>query len=315
MVYTMQPPDELMVRDFLPAMRQLVAQQLRSQGLSQTRISALLGVTQASVSLYLASDAKKAHSALARLSVSKSVADRYASHLAADVTKGPADGVGTLDSIWKGLLGSGAICPAHRSLYPELADCDVCIKLYGLEGGEKSLAVSDVADAVRLIEGSPDFVALIPEVSVNIACATPDAATPADVIAVPGRIVRVKGRAKALLPPEAGASIHMSKVLLAVRRRRPAVRACINLRYDSKVASAMKSMGLRTLSVGNHHRTASVDPTVDAIQRRLRGASSNFDAIVDLGGSGVEPNVYLFAESAKAVTALALKVARVYSES
>ncbi len=45
----------MMVDSFLPAMREAVAKRLSEEGLSQGKIAGLLGVTQASVSLYLKS--------------------------------------------------------------------------------------------------------------------------------------------------------------------------------------------------------------------------------------------------------------------
>ncbi len=309
----MQPPDEVMTQYFLPAMRQLVALRLRSEGLSQNRISSLLGITQASVSLYLSSGQKKAYSILEGLEVSQSEADRYASQLATAVRKDTVDGVTVLSTVWTDLLGRGSICSAHRSMYPSLSGCDMCIKEYGQRNRARSQALSDVEEAVRLLEGSPAFAAVIPEVSVNIACAAGDAASPADVVAIPGRIVRVGGRAKAMLPPQAGASAHMSRVLLLVRQSRSELRACINLRYDQRMASALRRVGLRTLSIGNYSFPRAEDPTSKALEKALRLEAVPFDAIVDRGGRGIEPNVYLFAKNARGVAELALRLAKAYS--
>jgi len=309
----MQPPDELMTQSFLPAVRQLVAIQLRSLGLSQNRISSLLGITQASVSLYLSSDPTKAYVALSDLHVPKSEAEELASQLAAAVRTSPSQGVSVLSAIWTGLLGNGSICPAHRNLYPSLSECDVCIKTYGQRDVDRAQAVSDVEEAVRLLESSSKFVEVMPEVSVNIACAAGEAKSPADVVAVPGRIVRVRDRAKAMLPPEAGASMHMSRVLLLARSSRPELKACVNLRYDGRMADAMKKTGIRSLSIGDYSFPGSQDPTVKAIERTLKSSRGQFDAIVDSGGSGIEPNLYLFAKSAREVARLAVKLAQIYS--
>jgi predicted transcriptional regulator len=46
----------MMVESFLPAMRMLVTRRLREEGFSQGKIASLLGLTQASVSLYLFAD-------------------------------------------------------------------------------------------------------------------------------------------------------------------------------------------------------------------------------------------------------------------
>jgi predicted fused transcriptional regulator/phosphomethylpyrimidine kinase len=221
--------------------------------------------------------------------------------------------VASLNSIWIKLLGNGSVCEAHRILYPSLADCDVCIREYGRGRGSQAEAVAEVSDAVKLLEASPAFVSVMPMVSVNIACAAGNASTPAEIVAVPGRIVKVRDRARAMLPPEAGASMHMSHMLLLVRRVRPDIRACINLRYDKKMGSTLKALGLKVLQITSlAHRDGS-DPTADALERALRLPRGPFDVIVDLGASGVEPNVYLLSKGAREAAMLALEIALKYS--
>ncbi len=303
----------MMVQAFLPAMRQLVAVRLRSEGLSQSKVSGLLGTTQASVSLYLSAAPEKAYSTLSRFGMSHEEADAGAVLLADAARTGASDGVGTLHSIWAGLLGSGSACAYHRVLYPSLADCDVCIKEFGGRPGTRADLIAEVAAAVRMLEGSPEFADVMPEVSVNVAYAAEDASSAADVVAIPGRIVKVRNRAKAMLPPEPGASAHMSKVLLLARSRQKQLRACVNIRYDRKMAEVMKRQKLRILSIGEYSRRAVQDATAEALQRRLKLESAGFEAIVDEGGSGIEPNVYLFAKGPREVAELALRLARAYS--
>jgi predicted fused transcriptional regulator/phosphomethylpyrimidine kinase/predicted transcriptional regulator len=309
----MEPPDEMMTQAFLPSMRQLVAIRLRDEGFSQNRISALLGITQASVSMYLSAGPERARNVLGRFALTEDGADAQAGLLADAVRAGSTEGVGALMSLWTDLLGSGAACAYHRELHPSLADCDVCIKEYGSRSGSRPAVIAEVAKAVKLLEASPDFVSVMPEVSVNIACSAAGGSSPADVVAIPGRIVRVRDRAKAMLPPEAGASAHMSRVLLMVRDRRPDLRACINIRFDGRMADVVKRHRLRTISIGEHSRRGSEDATAEALRRKLRGETATFDAVVDQGGSGIEPNLYLFGKGAQEVAELALKLARAYS--
>ncbi len=297
---------------FLPAMRQLVAGKLRSRGLSQNRVSSILGVTQASVSMYLSSGPEKAYRLLSRFAVTRRAADSDAEVLADQLLRDPAESVRGLNSIWTALLGSGAACTAHREAYPSLAGCDFCLKEYGSRGSSLSEAVAQVTQAVRLLEESSQFVAVMPEVSVNIACAAADAASPADVVAIPGRIVKVRQRAKAMLPPEPGASAHMAGVLLTAKRRRGELRACINLRYDPKMASVLRVSGLRTLNLGTRRTGGTLASTAELLEKKI-ASSASFDAVVDEGGSGIEPNVYLFAKGAPEVAKLALKLAKAYS--
>lgn len=294
-------------------MRHLVAAKFRSKGLSQTRISSLLGVTQASVSLYLSTDPEKAYGQLSRLSISKGRADRDSALLAQDLARGPVHGVRTLNRMWTGLLGAGSACAAHREMYPSLADCDFCIKEYGGRRESLSEIVSEVAEAAGVLEESPEFIGVMPEVSVNIACAPPGATTPGEVVAIPGRIVRVRGRARAMLPPEAGASAHMSRILLLVMAKRPQLRACINVRYDRRMSRAIRRNGLRTVTIGNYPRADGDDPTAEALGKKLAGTSGPFDAVIDEGGAGIEPNLYLFAKGAKEAVDLALRLAKGYS--
>lgn len=309
----MQPPDELMTGTFLPGMRQLVAVQLRARGLSQTKISALLGVTQASVSVYLGSGLERAYSSLAKFSITRDQADRDSEVLADALQKSPIGGVEALNRIWTGLLGSGAVCPLHREMYPLLNECDFCIKEFGSRKGKISEAVSEVSTAVRLLEASPDFAAVMPEVSVNLACVAGDATSPSDVVAIPGRIVKVKERAKAMLPPEAGASAHMSRMLLLARSKMPQHRACINIRYDRRMGTLISGAGLRLLTIGRHSSHGSGDATVEALEKRLKAEPRPFDAVIEEGGGGIEPNVYLFAKGAQEVARIAVRLAKAYS--
>lgn len=309
----MQPPDELMVQVFLPAMRQLVARELRSQGLSQSRISAMLGVTQASVSFYLSSRPERSYAELASLSVPREEAEMHARLLAEDVKRSAVYGVETLGSLWRGMLGKGVVCEAHRALYPSLAQCDVCIKAYGQREGDRTGAIAQVAEAVRLLESSKAFVAVMPEVSVNLAFAPSDSGSPEDVVAVPGRIVRVKGSAKAMLPPEFGASRHIAQVLLLVMGRQRGTRAALNVRYDAKMRRVVRKLRLSTLEIGGYQPSVSEDRMVSELAMKLADAKPGIDAIVDPGGKGVEPNLYLFGRSATEVASLAVKMARLYS--
>jgi XRE family transcriptional regulator, thiamine biosynthesis regulator len=309
----MQPPDELMVQSFIPSMRLLVSRELRSRGLSQNRISSMLGITQASVSMYLASKPDKAYASLATLSVSRGDADRDASLLAEDVQRDPADAVETLISVWTGLLGRGSVCDAHRRQYPFLSQCDVCLRQFG-EGSSADVgATEDVVEAVRLLESSKTFAAVMPEVSVNVARAIGLSESPEDVVAVPGRIVKVGGRAKALLPPSAGASGHMARVLLLTRKSRSDVYAVVNLRYDRKIGRALRRLKVATLKFGGYPRGTGRDPTIEALAGVLAKSGSEFDGVIDEGAEGIEPNVYLFGATATEVAKLAVRVAEAYS--
>jgi len=310
----MHPPCELMCDSFLPSMRRLVSIKLRGQGFSQGMIASMLGVTQASVSLYLRSEGRPDRT-LESLGVSADDAELYASLLAEDLKKNPVYAVNTLYSIWSDVLGRGAMCSAHRSQYPPLAQCDMCVRTFGMHErmkGEDS--IEHVAGAVRTIEASSIFVRVMPEVSVNIAYAREGASSVQDVVAVPGRIVKVKGMPRSFMRPEHGASTHVASILLAVMSRDPSVHSAMNLRYDRKMERVLRALHLRSLVLGEARGQRTDHEVLEELRKSLRLSTSRVDAVVDKGGPGTEPGTYLFAGDAVKVAQLGLRVARAYVE-
>ena len=311
----MHPPCELMVDSFLPSMRALVARRLKEDGLSQGKIASLLGLTQASVSSYLSTSSAKQIAALSGLGVNAEQADTYAALLAEDLKNNPTYAVATLYSIWSRLVGGGDACSAHRGEYPFLATCDMCMKVFGPERGHAEGAVEHVQGALRSIEGSSLFVRVMPEVSVNVAYAPKGAKSAEDVVAIPGRIVRVKGQARSFMKPEYGASTHLAAILLEVQRKRPIVGAAMNLRYDERMSKVLAKLKFKKVTIGHSYPVGSQDKVLGALRAQLSSpdASSDFEAVVDLGGEGVEPSLYLFAQDAVKVVQSALEIARAYA--
>lgn len=304
-----------MVDEFLPSMRALVARKLDEDGLSQGRIAALLGLTQASVSSYLSAPEPRPFEALAKLGVARDDARTFAALLAEDLKANPTYAVATLYSIWNKLIGSGDACSLHRAEHPFLATCDVCVKVFGPKRGGSNQSVEMVSTALKAIEGSSLFVRVMPEVSVNLAYAPEGARSPSDVVAIPGRIVRVMGQARSFMRPEFGASAHLAAILLEVERVRPTLRAAINLRYDQRMARVLARLGVARLTIGHSYPSGSQDKVLGALQSRLASKEETgaFDAVVDLGGEGLEPSLYLFAADPAAAVKKSMDIARAYA--
>ncbi len=308
----MHPPCELMMETFLPSMRALVSKKLHSEGFSQGKIASLLGITQASVSLYLSAERSKPLDLLSSLRVSSEDADRYSSLLVEDLKKNPVYAVSTLYSIWSDLLGKGLLCSAHRKEYPYLARCDICMKTFGTQQMKGSEAVEHVARAVSLLESSNAFVQVMPQVSVNVAYAYGEAVSVDDVVAIPGRIVKVRGNARSFMRPEFGASTHLARILLEVKFRMTNFRAAINLKYDPQIEKILRRLKLRILRIGGVYPRGVDDPIVESLRQKMKETDEEFDALVDSGGPSLEPNLYLFAKDAIDVAKFAIKIARLY---
>ena len=299
---------------FLPSMRALVARRLSEEGDSQGKISRLLGITQASVSNYLSGDLHEVYSKLSSVGIAPEEGERYGSLLAEDVKKNPVYAVSTLYSIWSNLLGKGILCGFHREGYPFLAECDVCIRTFGASRSLPLGARDQVSRAVELLESSRSFVLIMPEVSVNIAYAEGEASSPEEVIAIPGRIVRVGSYARSLSQAEYGASSHLARVLIQVRARRKEVHAVMNLRFDRRMEAVIKRLGLRILRTGGEYPRDADDPIVEGM-KGIMATAKEYDAIVDSGGLGVEPSLYLLGGDPVKLAELAIKVSRGYAAS
>lgn len=308
----MHPPCELMMETFLPSMRALVSRRLNNQGLSQGRIASLLGITQASVSLYLSEKPSKPFDQLSELGVSGEEGERYSSLLAEDLKRNPVYAVTTLYAIWSDLLGKGLMCTAHRREYPFLANCEVCMKTFGRQEVEGFEAIEHVSRAVAMIESSEAFVRVMPQVSVNVTYAHGEATSVDDVVAMPGRIVKAHGKARAFMRPEFGASTHLARVLLEAKSRMKSFNAAINLKYDKQTEKILRRLKLRILRIGGVYPQGVDDPVVESLRQKMKESRGEFDAIVDAGGPGLEPNLYLFATDAVEVASLAIKVAKLY---
>lgn len=106
----------------------------------------------------------------------------------------------------------------------------------------------ELGQAVRELEEA-NVVALIPEIGANLAYCLPGARELRDIAAIPGRLLRFKGRVATLGEPEMGCSHHMGGTILVVREFFPQARCVINLRNTPRVRRACAELGYRVASM------------------------------------------------------------------
>ena len=334
----MQPPCEIMVGEFLPNIRGLVSHELSEKGNSQRRIAVMLGITQARVSFYL--DKKKgffSNELSNKFGVSAQEVQNFVAILSEDVSRSQIDGIFSLYSIWKNLLFSGNVCSIHQKISGVLVECSVCMDLHKPAGGnlvradsesEDSLILRDLTKATSMLENSGSFPNIMPEVSVNIAMSRMIAKSSRDVAAIPGRINRIHGRAKAFMLPEFGCSKHSSSALLVFKSKLPSIRAVMNFKYDKVMEGALSAIDVvrivvpSTENAKRRSRQESIllqskddDPVITRLQKIvLPQAISNAYcyAVSDHGSEGVEPMTYLFGSSATEIAEVSLKIAHAY---
>ncbi len=100
----------------------------------------------------------------------------------------------------------------------------------------RDLVLGNIATAINKLEKCTEFALLIPEVRVNLAYALPGASTRREVAAIEGRITAIRGFPHASGFPTFGASDHMARLIIEIRKYDPLINAGINFKYDKTIA-------------------------------------------------------------------------------
>ncbi|MBP1911231.1 thiamine-phosphate synthase family protein [Thermococcus stetteri] len=277
----MKVPSVYIAEELMPYLRARVSKILYSKGFTQAQIATWLGTTQAMVSKYLSGGVKAPPREVGRL------LDVLAEEIARLVEDGARKEEIILFTTRRliSLFRERDICE-HYSRYARVST-ELCSQFFATTP-EKDV-LSELGIALRELLALEGFGGLIPEVRSNFAYALPEAKTPSDVASVPGRITLVKGRPFAL-PPEFGASKFTAGLLLEVMKRRPAIRSVVNIRYGDDVEKALEKAGFKVVRV----RTGGMEEA-DAVKALAAPFEKEvYDAVIDEGGEGVEPLVYIF---------------------
>jgi predicted fused transcriptional regulator/phosphomethylpyrimidine kinase len=154
--------------------------------------------------------------------------------------------------------------------------------------------LEDLLEAERLLtQAAP--LRIVPQIGLNLARALPGAERPDQVLSFPGRIVDAGGRLVAPAPPALGASGHLARCLLRLRRRDPSALAIANVRGGPAMAKAAQKLGWAVAQVGPRRG----DPD-EAILRAIDKAADP-RTVHDPGAVGIEPCLYLAGPDARSV--------------
>lgn len=295
----MRPPCEIVQRDFLRVVRTSVARGLSQRGFSQTDIASQMDLTQAAVSKYLSQPVAKNQLAVE--------IDTLTQNLIEIITSGDADSDILVREICSTCMQSrvgSTLCEMHQRKVPSLkaANCQICAQLLGgsdTELSKRAIIMGDIMDALRVLEVSKSFVDLVPQIRANVVACDNTATSTKEVVGVPGRITVIDGRARALVSPQFGASSHTSELLLKAKELWTGVRSCLYISGRGSVVTAAKKIGFRVVQLTESKSTSK--KIVEAIKsmQKIPGPRSEYPAIHDPGGFGVEPILYLFGPTAK----------------
>ena len=131
---------------------------------------------------------------------------------------------------------------------------------------------------------------LSPQVRVNIALASNGAISSSDIAAFPGRLTPVGGKARPLSSPKFGASSHLSDLLLNLRKFNSNVSVIINLRWDSVISELLNDLKIISIKVNREEE----DLLVNSLPIET-------EALIDEGGYGFEPSLYIFGDDQRRV--------------
>ena len=180
--------------------------------------------------------------------------------------------------------------------------------------GERWRCVEDLKRAIARLKGERTGN-IVPEIQSNFGYALAGAASPAEVAAVPGRIIRVGENVETLYDPAFGASSHVAKVILAVMRFDDRYRSAMNIRFSEEIVGLLKAL---KFDVARFDRTdeprdvklregSSLEwGTTDALSRH-KGIP---DAVFDRGGDGKEPIVRILGRNPDEVAEKVLNVSK-----
>ncbi len=295
----MRPPCEIVQRDFLRVVRTSVAHALSEDGLSQIEIASNMNITQAAVSKYLSQPVIKTRLA--------SEIEILTNTLTEIIRSGDTNTSKLVREIcstcMRSRLGS-TLCEIHQEKVPSLKEvnCQVCAQLLGGSDddlSERAVVISDMVDALRIIETSESFVEIVPQVRANLVACNKTANSTEDVAGVPGRITIIDGRARALVSPQFGTSHHTAELLLDAKDTWTKIRSCLCVSGRETVVKFAKKIGFKVVSLHDPESTAKKIIKALKSVEKIPGTRTTYPAIHIPGGIGVEPILYLFGPNAR----------------
>jgi hydroxymethylpyrimidine/phosphomethylpyrimidine kinase len=168
--------------------------------------------------------------------------------------------------------------------------------------------LGNLVRAVKLLEESPDFAKLIPEIKTNIAYALPSAKDASQVAGIKGRITVIDGKPRATGYPAFGASSHLARMILTLMKVDPSKRAVMDIAYSEELEWFLEdycSLNSLVLTRVNRHQEpldiahkegSSMQWVAEEMVKKASGSVPDINCTV--GGEGKEPVIVIFGKSA-----------------
>jgi len=160
---------------------------------------------------------------------------------------------------------------------------------------------------------------LMPEIQSNLGYGLVAAATPEDVMAYPGRIIRLEDSIMTVSAPRPGGSRHIAKIILTAMRFNPQYRSAMALCYEPALIDCIKSLGFSVGEFNRRDEPANVKEIEGSslewgTRRAIEKAGGAVpDIIFDCGDVGKEPVTRVLGTSPADVAAKIIKIAQEYT--
>ncbi len=179
------------------------------------------------------------------------------------------------------------------------------------------MEIEKVKKAVKILENSPEFAVLIPEVRSNIVMAIEGAEIIDHVVGIPGRITTVNGMAKAVTRPDFMSSSHMARLVLSVMKHDPSQKSALNMKYEPMILVICEQLGLVVSSYDRTHEPGKVKEVEGStipwgVDTAIEKAGRVPDVIYHTGAWGKEPMICLVGSDAVKVAEMAVCIAKLF---
>lgn len=166
-------------------------------------------------------------------------------------------------------------------------------------------AIQAVEQAIKKLESYP-IGSLIPEVQSNLGYALSSAKSADDVIAFPGRIIRVQDNARAIFAPAPGGSKHIANIVLTAMHFNADYRAAMNIRYSREILQKCRKQHWDIKKFDRRKEPERIKLTEGSslewgVGSVLEKCASIPDIIYDLGDVGKEPMIRIFGKNPEEV--------------
>ena len=174
--------------------------------------------------------------------------------------------------------------------------------------------LSNIREAVRLIEACSAFHLIIPEVGTNLAMATKAAESLDDVAGLTGRIIKVETKSVAVGEPKFRATGYMGTVLLQARKYDGTIRAVINISNSPQVLTACRDLSIQPVT---HTWDAKPQEAVESkcsIPFILDELQHVPEVVYDFGDIGIEAALVIFGRNTVDVAVKTVQIAEKVAE-